>query len=166
MNLEYHIGIKALKAAPMNKRDYCAYRGWDLPEHEDPDELGFLVEYGDGPANHEKHDGYISWSPAKQFLRAYRKPGDLMNFSLALEYMRQGRSIARTGWNGKGMFVYYVPEGRYVPTTVVGGRIANANDDGLVPYRAYVAMKTVDNDVVPWIASQSDLLADDWVVVD
>lgn len=66
-------GTKQLRAWPMNKAAYCGYRGWSLPTDEDPLEEGRLVEYLDGgKANHERHEGYISWSPADVFDKAYR----------------------------------------------------------------------------------------------
>lgn len=85
-----------------------------------------------------------------------------MNFGIALALLKVGKRVSRQGWNGKGMFVYLVPEGRYLANTNAGRLIAASRPDRLVPYRPYLAMKTVDNDVVPWVASQTDLLADDW----
>ena len=87
-----------------------------------------------------------------------------MNFGEALEALKKGEgaTISRTGWNGKGMFLYYVPEGQY-PARTKAARDA-FGEDALVPYRPYIAMKTAQGDVVPWGASQSDILADDWQV--
>lgn len=86
-----------------------------------------------------------------------------MTFGLAIEAMKQGLKVARTGWNGKGMFLYYVPENEYPAST----EIALAYyDGGMVPYGDYIAMKTADENVVPWLASQTDILAEDWVIVD
>lgn len=69
-------GTKRLRAAPMTKAAYCAHRGWSVPADEDPDELGYLVEYLDGgPAQAgapTMHQGYISWSPKSVFDGAYR----------------------------------------------------------------------------------------------
>lgn len=84
-----------------------------------------------------------------------------MNFGEAIAVMKAGIPISRTGWNGKGMFLYYVPENMYQPTTEVAKARFGGNP---VPYRAYIAMKTVDNDVVPWVASQTDILAVDWQI--
>lgn len=89
-----------------------------------------------------------------------------MKFAEVLTHLQNGEAVARTGWNGKGMFIYQVHAGRYAPTTKVGEIIASTQEDGLVPYRPYLAIKTVDNDVVPWVASQTDLLAFDWDVVE
>lgn len=86
-----------------------------------------------------------------------------MNFEQALGYLKTGGAIARTGWNGKGMFLYYVFANEYKATSHVAK--LHFGEDAMVPYRAYIAMKTVDNDVVPWVASQTDILADDWEIV-
>lgn len=85
-----------------------------------------------------------------------------MDFGDALRALRTGYRLSRSGWNGKGMFIYLVPAGSYFPTTSV----AKAYFGGqLVPYKPYIAIKTVDEDVVPWLASQTDLLAEDYFVV-
>lgn len=88
-----------------------------------------------------------------------------MDFSVALTCLKMRDRIAREGWNGKGMYLYLVGAGRYPPTTPAGHAIAARHEDGLVPYLPYIAMLTVSGEVVPWLASQSDLLANDWVVV-
>ena len=116
-------------------------------------DMGYRVRYA---------DGYESWSPADVFEEAYR-PIDGMNFGLAIEAMKKGHKLLRRGWNGKGMFLYYVPEGRYPARTDAAKSIA-AEDDK-VDYGAYIAMKTVQGNVVPWLASQTDMLAEDWAVV-
>lgn len=88
-----------------------------------------------------------------------------VGFAIALIALKCGKRVTRQGWNGKGMYLYMVPANRYPPTTKAGYDIASGpNHD--VPYRAYIAMKTVDNDVVPWVASQSDLLMDDWLILE
>lgn len=86
-----------------------------------------------------------------------------MDFGAALHRLRNGYRVARSGWNGKGMFIYLVPAGNYFPTTSVAKSYFGGQ---LVPYKPYIAMKTVDEDVVPWLASQTDLLAEDYFVVD
>ncbi len=83
-----------------------------------------------------------------------------MNFGKALEALKQGKKVTRKGWNGKGMFLYYVPVGRYPARTDIAKSIAA--EDGKVDYGAYIAMKTAQGYVVPWLASQTDLLGDDW----
>ena len=80
----------------------------------------------------------------------------------ALEALQAGHKVARKGWNGKGMYLYYVPANSYPAVT----DIAKKGFGESVPYQAYIAMKTVQNTVVPSLASQTDLLADDWFVVE
>lgn len=89
--------------------------------------------------------------------------GQQMNFGQAIEALKAGKKVARSGWNGKGMFLYLVPAGEYPARTAVAKSVWG--EDGLVPYQAYIAMKTVQGTVVPWLASQTDLLAEDWVEV-
>lgn len=68
-----YVGTKQLYAQPMTLGDYNAYRGWTMPEGEDPAAPGYLVEYVDGgKANDSRHAGYISWSPADVFERTYK----------------------------------------------------------------------------------------------
>lgn len=86
-----------------------------------------------------------------------------LSFSEALRALKQGQRVARAGWNGKGMFLYLVPPGNYPARTDAAK--AYWGDDALVPYGAYVAMKTAQENVVPWLCSQTDMLADDWAVL-
>jgi hypothetical protein len=87
-----------------------------------------------------------------------------LNFGQAIEALKDGKKVCREGWNGKGMFLYYVPANKYPYTTLIGKTIAD--EDGLVEYGAYIAMKTAQGNVVPWLASQTDVLAEDWMVVE
>lgn len=69
-----YVGTKAVKALPMTLGEYNDYRGWSIPENEDGTDPGYLVEYLDGgEANHDKHKGYISWSPQAVFDKSYKK---------------------------------------------------------------------------------------------
>lgn len=86
------------------------------------------------------------------------------NFGWALWNLKNGKRLQRAGWNGKGMFLYYVPAGEYPARTEVAKK--EWGENGLVPYQPYIAMKTVQGSVVPWLASQTDMLADDWQLVD
>ncbi len=86
-----------------------------------------------------------------------------MNFGTALEAIKAGLRIARTGWNGKGMFVYLVPPASYPVQT--GAAKAHFGEGATVPYNAYMAIKNVDNTVSTWVPSVNDCLATDWGVV-
>ncbi|OMD08390.1 hypothetical protein BJP50_07310 [Paenibacillus odorifer] len=83
-----------------------------------------------------------------------------MDFGEAIRSLKSGEKVARTGWNGKGMFVYYVPPGRYPSRTKAAKSIG---DD--VDYNAYLAIKNVNGTVSTWVPSINDCLSEDWEVV-
>lgn len=164
--MQTYIGTKMLRAKPMTRGEYNEFRGWGIPSDEDPSDAGYLVEYLDGgKPNVFGFEGYVSWSPADVFERAYR-PCAGMTFGQAIEALKAGKRVAREGWNGKGMFLYYVPAASYPAQRNKFGTMAGVFPDDMVPYCAYIAMKTAQNNVVPWLASQTDVLAEDWRVVE
>lgn len=165
-----YIGTKIIRALPMARQQYNDYRGWQLPADENGDDEGYLVEYVDGgKANDPRHDGYISWSPSDVFKRAYRSV-EGMTFGLAIEALKAGKKVARAGWNGKGMWLI-----------LVAGTPNAALREG-TPYREalgresceilpHIDMWTTNAEgrraMLPgWLASQTDMLAEDWAVVD
>ncbi len=87
-----------------------------------------------------------------------------MTFGLAVEALKRGQKVSRAGWNGKGMFLYYVPAASYPAQRNSLNTMVGMFPDDMVPYCAYIAMKTAQNNVVPWLASQSDVLASDWQI--
>lgn len=91
------IGTKRVLAKPMTRGDYNLYRGWDLPANENGDDAGFLVEYVDGgQSNHPAHAGYISWSPASVFYKAYQAQPVIAEYSaddIATEEMIKARGL-------------------------------------------------------------------------
>lgn len=88
-----------------------------------------------------------------------------MNFGEAIEILKKHNCIARKGWNGKGMFLYYVEANNYPVERNSHSPVKGMFKNDLVPYDAYIAMKTAQNTVVPWLASQTDILANDWEVI-
>lgn len=84
-----------------------------------------------------------------------------MDIGGAIQFMKMGGMVQRQGWNGKGMFLYFVPKGSYPARTTVAKEMFGE----FVEYLPYIAMRTVDGTVVPWLASQTDLLATDYVPV-
>ena len=107
-------------------------------------------------------DGYKSWSPKAAFEEAYREC-NAMTFGLAIEAMKRGAKVARAGWNGKGMFVYYVPANSYPVQT--GAAKSHFGEGSMVPYNAYMAIKNVDETVSTWVPSVNDCLAEDWSIL-
>jgi hypothetical protein len=161
-----YIGTKVIRAIEMNRADYNEYRGWDLPANENPLDEGYLVEYTDGgKPNHPDHEGYISWSPKAQFDNAYRNIKTGVGFGHALEMMQQGFKVARAGWNGKGMWLIYVPGSESVKP-VAGTPYSKAGVTEPTNINAHIDMMTADGSMQPgWLASQTDMLATDWYAV-
>lgn len=86
-----------------------------------------------------------------------------LTFSEALVLLKQGKRVEREGWNGKGMFLFLVPGSHF---KVNRAPLLGIYPEGTgIDYRPHIDMKTAQGDVVPWVASQSDLLADDWLEV-
>lgn len=86
-----------------------------------------------------------------------------MNFGKALELLKTGALMARAGWNGKGMFIYLVAGSEF---DVDRAPLLGIYPEGThIQYRAHIDMKTADGSCVPWVASQTDLLANDWLEV-
>lgn len=85
------------------------------------------------------------------------------DFSDALMWMKDGKKVARRGWNGEDQFCWLVPEGQY-PARMEA--IKGYFPGDLVPYGAYFALKNAQGVVVPWVPSVGDLLACDWFVVE
>ena len=86
-----------------------------------------------------------------------------MNFGDALSLLKRGHRVARAGWNGKGMFLFLVPGSHF---KVNREPLLSIMGEGTeVEYHAHVDMKTAQGYVVPWLASQADLLSEDWIEV-
>ncbi|WP_242487870.1 DUF2829 domain-containing protein [Pseudomonas sp. TH31] len=160
------IGTKIILALAMTRLAYNAYRGWELPADENGADDGYLVEYTDGGApNHPDHTGYISWSPKAQLDNAYRAT-DGMSFGLAVEALKKGFKVARAGWNGKGMWLVLDP-GSVVSEAREGSAYHKAGITGAFTINPHINMKTATGEMQPgWLASQTDMLADDWQLID
>lgn len=164
-----YIGTKIVKAVPMDRRFYNAFRGWTMPVNEDGDAAGYLVEYLDGGApNHPDFHGYVSWSPKEQFEAAYNCVNDSMTFGHALVALEAGERVCRVVWNGKGMWLKLIHEiDNNDPQRAFWDLdIADHGEAAMIrTLLPWVGMKTADGGFVPWLASQTDLLAKDWMVV-
>lgn len=177
--MKNYVGTKQLKAQPMNLGDYNTKRGWQIPENENPDRKGYFVEYA---------DGYVSWSPKEVFEESYKETSGL-TFGLAVEELKKGKLVARAGWNGKGMFIFIRPADeltadfiidkvKSLPQSLKDHYFAhfaytegekergNSPSDTVVKFGAYICMKAADDSIVNgWLASQTDILAEDWIVL-
>lgn len=151
--MKKYIGTKLIKAKPMNRGDYNKYRGWTIPENENPTDEGYLVAHPDG---HE------SWSPKENFENAYHEYNNL-TLGLAIEAIKKGKKVARKGWNGKGMFLFLTTSIDF-ETKADLSSCSHLEGELTLPS---IVMKTADDKfVVGWLASQTDMLAEDWCIVE
>lgn len=102
-------------------------------------------------------DGYSSWSPKEAFEGAYRaieREGQKLTFGDALHLLKLGKKLARSGWNGKGLWLEL--------------QVPDANSKMTLPYIFMSYPQDAQNTpgaMVPWLASQTDMLAEDWTTV-
>jgi hypothetical protein len=88
-----------------------------------------------------------------------------MNFSQTLDALKAGKKVAREGWNGKGMWLCYMP-GTVIPADMVNERTRRFVSAGGLHVGGYIVMWTAQGVWQPgWLASQADMLADDWMVL-
>lgn len=171
-SMQTYIGTKMIRAKEMTRGDYNSLRGWPCQPDENPKDAGFLVEYLDGgKSNHPGYKGYISWSPKDVFERAYRS-ADGLTFGLALEALKAGLKVARRGWNGKGMYLWLLPAATVKAEWCREPHlkaVAEANG-GEIECLGSIRMYTHDASgrkavLTGWLASQSDMLCEDWEIV-
>ena len=89
---------------------------------------------------------------------------DNLNFGHAVELLKQGKRVARKGWNGKGMFLLLITGEtvRYSINQVYGDGYPDSVGFSVLDA---IYMKTADDKLVAWLASQTDILSEDWQVV-
>jgi hypothetical protein len=87
-----------------------------------------------------------------------------MDFGEAIRELKAGKKVCRAGWNGKGMFLFLVPGSKF---KVNRAPLLGIYEEGTeIEYHAHIDMKTAQGYVVPWLPSQSDMLSDDWMLVE
>ena len=99
----------------------------------------------------------------------------MMDFGDAIRALKAGKRVARSGWNGKGMWVALTPGSTFAAPCARAGHAAAhladdmakaGNGDGMIQLCAHIDMKAADGTmVVGWLASQTDMLAEDWMEV-
>lgn len=156
-----YIRMHQVEAEPMTHGDFMNRMGTihDMMSEQDAKAEGYLVVYP---------DGYKSWCPKAQFEAAGR-PCDGMTFGMAIEAMKRGAKVARRGWNGKGMYLWLLPAANVKAEWCKEEHLKALAEQngGEFACLASIRMKTADNKVLTgWLASQTDMLAEDWVVVE
>ena len=154
--MEKYIGTKIIEAEPAF---YCKDGGGntavaltrDAADTYPDVREGYRVRY---------QDGYESWSPKDVFEAAYRRTGS-MSFGLAIEAAKAGHKIQREGWNGKGQ---YVELATCISYKNASGEVVNVNHDAIG--NAALAFVGTSGVQLGWLASQADMLADVWRIVE
>jgi hypothetical protein len=91
--------------------------------------------------------------------------GEKYDIGWAVQSMRAGCKVQRQGWNGKGLYVVFqkaYPEG--IPINKNTAEATHQPEGTVCKFLPYVMMCTADGTFVPWLCSQTDLLAVDWQV--
>ena len=144
-----YIRMHQVEAEPMTRGDYNTFRGWTIPANENPDDAGYKVTYP---------DGYVSWCPKAKFEAAGR-PCDGMTFGMAIEALKRGKKVARRGWNGKGQFITVGSQFTYVDCNGKQNAEHQTSGTSALIFHGTIGVQ------VGWLASQSDILSEDWEVV-
>lgn len=155
--------MRQVEAEPMKRGEHPEFQCWTIPANENPEDAGYLVTYP---------DGYVSWCPRAQFEAASR-PCDGMTFGMAVEAMRRGAKVCRAGWNGKGMWIWLKPSATIKSEWCKDNMLKQAADGngGEILGLGTICMYTHDSTgrkavLTGWLASQSDMLSEDWMIVD
>lgn len=154
-----YIRCHVVEAKPMTRAEWFKERDGVAPYGYDKDE-GYSIVYPDG---HE------SWCPKAAF-ESVSRPIDGMTFGQAIEAMKQGKKVARNGWNGKGMYIWVMPGSTIKNCPNIADpylkAISDANE-GTVTFTGCIRMKTATGEVLTgWLASQTDMLSEDWMIVE
>lgn len=149
--MRQYIGTKIIEAEPANRIDGKVFSIYDMCPTGAVVESGYKVRYP---------DGYESWSPRGVFEEAYR-PTDCMSFGLAIEAMKKGKKVARRGWNGKNQHIELATRISYM---TADGVFVNVEHEAIG--NKAIAFCGTSGVQMGWLASQADMLADDWEVVE
>ena len=143
-----YIGVKVVEAEPMTAPEFN-------------EQVRPLKHYGESQEGYKVayETGYESWSPKDVFDKAYRRI-DGMTFGLALEAMKKGFKVQRKGWNGKGQYIELAMKVSYMNPD---GNVVNVDHEQMGNQAiAFVGTSGVQ---LGWVASQADMLSEDWQVV-
>ena len=160
--MKKYIGVKEVQATPMTRGQHSISKGFDKVLTGSAEDEGYQIIY---------KDGYESWSPKDVFEESYRETTAL-TYGLAIEALREGKCVARKGWNGSGMFIC-----KQVPSEIYCNIIPKMSSlpqtakdilfdrDKSIFYDNQMIIVKPDNTIDSWVASSSDTFAEDWYIV-
>lgn len=174
--MERYIGTKRILAQPMRLGEYNAYRGWDMPADEDPAKPGFLVDIPTArAATTRSMTATYRGAPKLCFWRRIAPTGTLPSAMLSISSRKAPRSRGRDG-NGRDMFLYLNPGSHDAkpPAMERGELIDGVHPDlfnngatGTATRLPNINMRAASGATVTgWLASQTDILAEDWTIVE
>lgn len=160
-----YITTQFVNATPMTADAYKVLQG-----EQSNDDLknwdGYLVK---------DQDGYEQWLSKEEFAKRYRDESKNMTFGDAIECLKEGYLVARSGWNDKKMYLFMRPADTLPLEVVIRAKSLPdsfkskvlVNPDTLeVKFGAYICMKCADGSICNgWLASQTDMLSEDWCIV-
>ena len=167
--MKKYIYRKVIHAVPTKMVNGCPWpEGLPLPEISETPQIDehcgstCEVRIEDGYMfTTSKDDRYPQYMTAAEFEKVCRSADD-MTFGDALDALKQGQRVARKGWNGKDMYVFLAYEADFVTDADI-----SAFDQLAVEVGDMLVMKTAQNTLQPgWLASQADMLAEDWYIVE
>ena len=147
--MKKYIGVKMIEAEPMTFAEF-EEKEYVLACEDKGRTDGYKVVY---------EDGYVSWSPRDVFDKAYRRV-DGMSFGLAIEAMKKGFKVQRKGWNGKGQYIELAMKVSYMNPD---GKVVNVDHEQMG--NVAVAFVGTSGVQLGWLASQADMLSEDWQTV-
>ena len=162
--MQTYIRTHIVEAEPMTRGEHLKSKGLKLiPGTGSESDEGYFIQYP---------DGYKSWCPKESFEKSGR-PIDGMTFGQAIEALKMGKKVSRKGWNGKGMWLWLKPA-KVLKTDMCRDELlkgtVEANGGELLALGT-VCMYTHDSTgrkavLTGWLASQSDMLSEDWTIVE
>lgn len=182
---EYFV-TERVKARPMTWGQYNEHLGVRPALNENPYEDGYLVSYRAGnDLENSTRSERTTWLTKERFEETYRETEclgpeavnlrrDKMDFGQAIGAMKLGCKVAREGWNGKGMWVALQDGSNIAQNKARGGaamhrraELEENREASLIKILPHIDMRAADGSiVVGWLASQTDMLAEDWMIVE
>lgn len=159
------IGTKVIRAEVMSKGEFEKVFRRVHPDNSPVDAEGYHVQY-DNPNG----TVYDSWSPKDVFDLAYQSTSDGFSFGYALFFLKQGKKVARKGWNGNGMWICLGKGHASLEAKCFWNehtRKFAEDNGGSAEVLPYILFKTADGKILMgWLASQTDMLCEDWCIVE
>ena len=159
--MKQYIGLKVINAIPMTKKVACKE---GLVKEDGCEEKSLKNSEVQGHKIIDEN-GCESWIPKDAFNDTYKRLNNMV-FGLAIEALKKGHKVARKCWNSgaKKEFLFLVPGSEF---NVNRPPLLGIYPEGTeVSYHAHIDMRTAEDKIVPWVATQADMLAEDYIIIE